>query len=284
MTQQRKSKRPAEGFDGPAATAIEGSRPLSARSVIASTLLGVEPPRLPSRLLVRSGELFGISEGTTRVALSRMVNAQELELEDGWYGLAGRLLTRQFRQTASRRAEHRAWTGTWQMAVVSVDRRDAGDRAALRDAMRQLKLAELREGVWLRPDNLGSPAERAPGAAEVVTTQCRWFGGVDPVPSAPSAPAALAAELWDLDAWASIATGLRRQMDAIVGGLEAGDPGSLAPGFVLSATVLRHMLADPVLPDELLPAHWPGTELRAEYDRYDQAFKDAWGNWFLSQL
>ena len=43
-------------------------KPMTARSVVASTLLGIEPPRLPARILVRSGELFGIAEGTTRVA------------------------------------------------------------------------------------------------------------------------------------------------------------------------------------------------------------------------
>ena len=47
-------------------------RPLTARSVIASTLLGVDPPRLPALALVRSGELFGLREGATRTALSRM--------------------------------------------------------------------------------------------------------------------------------------------------------------------------------------------------------------------
>ena len=55
--------------DGPAHDEGGGSgRALTARSVVASTLLGMSPPRLSSQLLVRSGELFGITEGTTRVA------------------------------------------------------------------------------------------------------------------------------------------------------------------------------------------------------------------------
>ena len=61
------------------ATTRNTERPLSARSVVASTLLGMRPPRLPTQILVRSGALFGIAEGTTRVALSRMVAAGELE-------------------------------------------------------------------------------------------------------------------------------------------------------------------------------------------------------------
>ena len=45
---------------GPEAFVSDDARPLSARSVIASTLLGMPTPRLPVRLLVRSGELFVI--------------------------------------------------------------------------------------------------------------------------------------------------------------------------------------------------------------------------------
>ncbi len=50
-----------------------GLRPLTTRSVLLSTLLGAHPPRLRARHLVRVGRLFGIAEGTVRVALSRMV-------------------------------------------------------------------------------------------------------------------------------------------------------------------------------------------------------------------
>ena len=59
-------------------TQLRNIAALTARSVIASTLLGTEPPRLPGRVLVRVGELFGITEGTIRTALSRMVASGEL--------------------------------------------------------------------------------------------------------------------------------------------------------------------------------------------------------------
>jgi phenylacetic acid degradation operon negative regulatory protein len=96
-------------------------------------------------------------------------------------------------------------------------------------------------------------------------------------------PAELAARLWDLDGWSRAASGLRAEMDELVGQLEAGDTAALAPGFVLSAAVLRHLLADPLLPTELLPPAWPGDPLRAEYDRYDRAFKSVWRDWFSRQ-
>ena len=66
---------------------------LSARSVIASTLLGTVPPRLPGRLLVAFAGEFGIQAGTTRTALSRMVDKGELRhLDGGQYELDGDLL------------------------------------------------------------------------------------------------------------------------------------------------------------------------------------------------
>jgi phenylacetic acid degradation operon negative regulatory protein len=268
MTQERKIGR-------------SSSRPLTARSVIASTLLGIDPPRLSARLLARSGELFGISEGTTRVALSRMVVAGELEPDDGGYRLAGHLLDRQERQRSSRVPVRQRWTGDWAMAVVADARRPAADRAELRSAMRVLRLAEYREGVWLRPTNLA--ADRDPVAAAVVDAQCRRFTGRPDGPADDEPADGLAARLWDLPGWAARADGLRTDMDALVGPLEAGDTAPLPPGFVLSAAVLRHLLADPLLPDELLPPSWPGAALRAGYDRYDRAFKSVWRDWFRSQ-
>jgi phenylacetic acid degradation operon negative regulatory protein len=279
MMQERKSDGAAVAPDptGPEAAPASSTRPLTARSVVASTLLGMSPPRLPTLLLVRSGELFGISAGTTRVALSRMVAAGELEPDEGGYRLAGRLLVRQARQSASRRAAVRPWDGLWSMAVVVDRRRTAPERSELREAMRVLRLAETREGVWLRPDNLDGG--HAPDAERVVDGQCRRFSSrpIDEV------PAEVAARLWDLDGWADRAHALRAAMDRLVGRLEAGDTDALAPGFVTSASVLRHFLADPLLPAELVPPGWPGHALRADYDRYDHAFKTVWSEWFRRQ-
>ncbi|MCX7620098.1 MAG: hypothetical protein N2037_04535 [Acidimicrobiales bacterium] len=274
MTDDRVTAR-SSATRGPEASSFL-RRPLTARSVIASTLLGMEPPRLPAQLLVRSGELFGISEGTTRVAISRMLAAGELEPEDGSYRLAGHLLTRHSRQRQSRTAQQKTWNGAWVMAVVNAERRNAADRSNLREAMRRLKLAELREGVWLRPDNLDP--DRSPPDTATLEAQCRCFR-TEPIQDASQ----LAGSLWDLTAWSKAAEELRAAMQQWLEPLERGDTDALAPGFELSAAVLQHMLADPLLPTELLPADWPGVELRTDYDRYDRAFKAAWRDWFRRQ-
>ena len=241
--------------------------------MVASILLGTTPPVLPVRVLVRTCELFGIAEGTTRVAISRMQAAGELEGDgDGRYRLAGRLLQRQARQEQSRHPRLASWSGRWRIGVVTADRRAAADRAGLRDAMRALRLAEWRPGVWARPDNL--PAGSLPGAESTVAAQCTLVDGRPEVDDRR-----LAASLWDLDGWAAVARGLRDEMAAALPSLDAGDTAALAPAFVLAAAVLRHQQADPLLPDELLPDGWPGARLRADYEDFEAAFRRLLRTW-----
>lgn len=250
-------------------------RPLTARSVIASTLLGVDPPRLPALALVRSGELFGLREGATRTALSRMAAAGEVVAENGTYALSGRLLERHSRQQAAREpAPDHDWDGTWELAIVLPDRRPADARSALRDAARRLGLAEVREGVWARPANLDP--HRAPAARAVVEAQCARLreARVDD-PTAFLDP-------FDLPGWAETARSLVDEMRADQPALDARDLGAIARTFVTDAAVVRHLLADPRLPAELQPPTWPGDELRTTFDRFDAAFSATWAHWHRS--
>ncbi|WP_328807631.1 PaaX family transcriptional regulator C-terminal domain-containing protein [Nonomuraea antri] len=224
---------------------------LSARSAVLSALLGSHPPRLSARHLVRIGALFGIAEGTVRVALSRMVAAGDLIQSTGRYTLSQRLIERQARQDESRDPHTRPWDGTWEVAIVTAERRAPADRAAFRHTMATLRLAELREGTWMRPANL------VRDWPELVSGQCTLIDGRphgDPTPL-----------LWDLAGWAAEARRLEGALDRADG---------LAEGFLVSAAVLRHLLADPLLPAALLPADWPGGELRARYDDFDRAYRE----------
>jgi phenylacetic acid degradation operon negative regulatory protein len=256
----------------------DARRPLTARSVIASTLLGTEGLTLPVPALVRAGELFGIAEGTTRVALSRMVAGGELVTEPGRYRLSGHLVERSLAQHEGRHPQPRAWSGRWQLAIVTAERRPPAERAALRKALARLHLAEWREGVWLRPDNLGPP-DRLPEAARVAGEQCTWVSGAL---EAETKPAELAGQLWDLEGWSVTAGPLLAAMAKTIGPLEAGDTAVLRDAFLLAAAVLRQVSADPLLPDELLPARWPGSSIREQYDRYEAALQSVLRTWFRS--
>ncbi len=261
--------------DSSARSVNGGDRPLSARSVIASTLLGMPSRQLDTATLVRSGELFGIGQGATRVALSRMRRAGEIEAEGDGYRLAGHLVHRQARQSVSRRGVTARWNGSWLLHVVSTDPRPSDQRVELRRAMKAGRRAELREGVWLRPDNLG-PEAFDPGLTAIVDRQCRAFAG------RPDQPAALASQLWDLAGWSGRTVLLIDRLDAGAQRLDRHGTRALADTFVLSATVLRHMQADPLLPGPLLPSGWPGRALRRSYERFDKAFTCVWTTWYRS--
>src|SRR3954451_15825186 len=122
--------------------------PLTARSVVASTLLGTDPPVLPVATLVKVAGLFGVNEGTARVALSRMAAAGEVEADEGRYRLAGHLLARQARQRESRSPQLRRWRGSWALVVVTAARRTAAARAEARRASPGARPGAAREGGW----------------------------------------------------------------------------------------------------------------------------------------
>ncbi|WP_406864728.1 PaaX family transcriptional regulator C-terminal domain-containing protein [Streptomyces sp. HUAS MG47] len=232
------------------ANATNVLRPLSTRSALLSLLLSAEEPALSARELIAGGRLIGFSEPTIRVALSRMVTAGDMtRTDDGGYRLSERLQHRQQRQEEAIHVRTRDWSGEWDMVVVTASGRSAADRAGLRAELAELRLAELREGVWLRPANL----------------ELTWPGHLDSVcerlTTRPARdPAELAAHLWDLPAWADRARAL----------LAATDTTDPALRFTACATSVRHLLEDPALPEELLPADWPGAELRKAHIEYNR--------------
>ena len=241
-------------------------RPLNARSVIGSLLLGVHPPRLPGARIVDWCTRFGIAEGTARVALSRMVDRGELRSDSGVYELAGRVRALQPAQDWSLDPHLEAWGGKWRFGVVTGSARAADARSALRDAMRRVRHGEVREGVWARPDNL--PAASAPGEAwATIDAQCSWWTG------APNDdPAWLATELFAPEVWATRARELQARLDRATTAIEASDDDALAAGFVVGAAALQHARRDPLLPPERLATDWPGGDLRAAYRRFQLAF------------
>jgi phenylacetic acid degradation operon negative regulatory protein len=245
-----------------------GDRPLSARSVLASALLGADEPRLRVGELVGVASLFGISGGAARTCLWRMVSNGELSSDDGVYALAGRLLERRQRVDVASRIDDTAlspWDGTWELAIVSLERRSATDRLALRKAAIALHLAELREGIWIRPDNLDR--DRLPTLRAVLDQQCVHFHGAE-----TDIPADAVRSLFSLDDWAVDARRLTAAMNDEFD-IEAAGADDSTYQFALSIAAVRHLELDPLLPAELIPDDWPAHDLREGYRRFDARFK-----------
>ena len=231
-------------------------RPLNARSLALSVLLGTHPPRLPARSLVSFAQLFDVSAGAMRTALSRMVAAGDVVNDHGIYGLSDRLLARQAAQDAGRRPAPRTWDGTWHTAVATADQRDLADRRIDRSVLDNARFGELRPDIWLRPANLPAPLL---GADWLVTTGA----------PAGTPPDELVARLWQLDAIAADARDLDAALDAASATLDRDDPASVPSAFALSARIVRFLRSEPLLPSDLLPAGWPVSQLRKRYEGFE---------------
>jgi phenylacetic acid degradation operon negative regulatory protein len=220
---------------------------MTARSVVLSVLLGAHPAWASAAELIRLTTDFGIKETTLRVALTRMVSAGDLVRSADGYRLSDRLLARQRRQDDAMRPQLRPWHGHWTTLIVTSVGTDPRTRAALRTTLHHKRFGELREGVWMRPDNLEFDVD-VEIRARMRIVQAR-----------DDAPAELAGQLWDLPSWAG--TGQRLVA-------EISRASDVPARFVVAAAIVRHLLTDPVLPGELLPADWPGTRLRTAYNDF----------------
>jgi len=220
---------------------------MTARSVVLSVLLGAHPAWATASELIRLTADFDIKEPTVRVALTRMVSAGDLVRSEDGYRLSDRLLGRQRRQDDAINPRLRKWDGAWKTLVITSVGTDARTRAALRNTLQDNRFGELREGVWLRPDNLDTvlPAHVRQRGRELQTRD--------------DDPADLAARLWDLPGWVRVGHELLDEMNS------AAD---IPEQFVTAAAMVRHLLTDPVLPQELLPENWPGAQLREAYNEF----------------
>lgn len=220
---------------------------LTARSVVLSVLLGAHPAWATTAELIRLTADFGINDNALRVALTRMVAAGDLIRSADGYRLSDRLTARQRRQDHALAPRVRVWDGAWTTLVITTVGIDARARASLRKTLQEHRFGELREGVWLRPDNLDVEL------ADEITGRVRVLRSHD------GDPAELAHRLWDLPGWVSAGRRLLEEM---------GDADGVPGRFVAAAGMVRHLLTDPLLPTELLPDGWPGAQLRSAYEEF----------------
>jgi len=225
-------------------------RPLTARSAILSLLLGAHPPSATVSDLVAFGRQVDINESAVRAALTRMVAAGDLLRDNGTYTLPERLLERQRRQDEAMQVPDGPWDGSWRIAAVVSSGKDAASRVNLRRSMLTAHFAELREGLWMRPDNLSwYPSDDIADDLELMSAR--------PEHDADH----LAHHLFQPGRWASVGHTLLAYADRV---------STARDRLTVFATVVRHLTHDPLLPAELLPDDWPGAALRETYD----AFRD----------
>jgi phenylacetic acid degradation operon negative regulatory protein len=224
---------------------------LTARGVILSLLVSNHPARPTPAQVVRAAGAFDIKESAARAALSRMVTGGDLVRAPDGFHLSAPLLERRQRVLHEVRQPTVPWDGEWEIVVVTGTGRDPGDRATLRSRLARLRLAELREGVWLRPANLIRPLNLTGQPVEVL--RGRPDGDADE----------LAATLWDRAGWEAESRRLLGLMDLAVSAVDR---------FTVATAIVRHLLTDPVLPPQLQPHPWTVEDVHAAWVAYQEEF------------
>lgn len=229
-----------------------GRRPLSVRSALLSLMLGAHPDVVVSHQLLAAGRELEMSASSIRVALTRAVSAGDLHRSADGYALGDRLLARHRRQLEAIQPSQTSWSGAWESVAVVVTGRSGVERAALRVTLTAHRLAELRDGLWLRPANLA----RTPSYTErddIIAFESRH-----------NEPRELVARLWDLNAWTETAYRVLAQLQAATAPISR---------LTDAAELVHHLSTDPILPPELEPDDWPPDLLRAAYAGYQRELR-----------
>ncbi|MGI9099300.1 MAG: PaaX family transcriptional regulator C-terminal domain-containing protein [Solirubrobacteraceae bacterium] len=156
------------------------------------------------------------------------------------------------------------WDETWHLVGFNVPEAARTARDTLRDRLMYLGAAAIHGGLYASPnawEELVLEAARTAGVERnltLLTTPDLSVGGVHE-------PRVLARTLWPLE---TLAGDYRAFLTDLDSRLSAPAPPTPEAGLAaVFRTVLEFstiMERDPLLPPELLPAHWPGTRARAE--------------------
>lgn len=211
--------------------------------------------------------VFGFSPQSVRAALVRMIHQDWLRNRRvgrrSFYALTprGRLRVEHGTQRVYA-LEHRPWDGKWRIFTYAVPE----SRRALRDRLRRelawLGMGPLAGSTWITPYDL-----REHLAAFITTHELTaYVAAFEGEHLGPSSDASLASRCWDLAAiarWheefvAANQPGLLRLQEQARMGQGSPDRNAFVEKIRLVHEYRKALYVDPWLPDELLPAQWPG--------------------------
>ncbi|MFB6986813.1 PaaX family transcriptional regulator C-terminal domain-containing protein [Streptomyces sp. NPDC056230] len=219
-------------------------------------LLGMtdQQVRLCVKRLVTEGRFT--QEGRGRKAVLRAIGATEQAL-----GPDVEFVAHAFRQDAGLAP----WDGIWHLVAFAVPESARTARDALRAALTRLGGAAVQGGLYLSA-NAWEP---------YVEDQARQLDVLDHLTLLTTdnlrqgdehEPAALARALWPqeeiADRYRRLASVARPRLRRLQEDADLPGPQRLAIAIELAAEFTRAMEPDPLLPPELLPQPWPGTQAR----------------------
>ena len=196
-----------------------------------------------------------VDASVVRTAMSRLT-------ADGWFerNRIGRnsfyRLVQSGRQTFDIATKHiygppaSDWTGRFELLLIG----NGGDRNAARDALKNAGFGSPLPGVWVAPSGVPVPEEAASAIRLEVSAE-------------DDSGRRLLSESWPLDRTADAYLKFMKTFEPLRAALARGTELSEAEAFTARILLIHHyrrvVLRDPLLPESLLPADWPGRAARA---------------------
>ncbi|MFV1992110.1 MAG: hypothetical protein ACC652_15365, partial [Acidimicrobiales bacterium] len=206
--------------------------------------------------LVHLGLAFGEPLEQIKEAIERAVCDERIAIGEDDVATAGvRTVLRLRTHSRARAHSHPIWDGTWVMVAFpdGVEHPDVPDH--VRTLLKADRLGELRQGIWLRPDNLGTMDK----LSQAATASQSYFPSTVRI----NRPRHMATMLWSLGDFARRSRILAETTESFCRQI-ANDPDSHAPqGWILMTALLTQIGLDPLLPPALFPRQWPGERFLA---------------------
>jgi phenylacetic acid degradation operon negative regulatory protein len=257
----------------------------TAKSLILDLLSTARGHSMPVSALLRTGELFGLSANSLRVALARLRSRGWVERDErGRYRLAESARVVQRHVAAWSLLEHRMtrWQGGW------IGLHSSGLPPLRSPALRQRRRALdflgfrfLATDLWVRPDNLE-------GGVHELRRRLHSLGLEDDAPvfslrDLDAKTQARALRLWDGQA---LCRGYRKGRDALLQSArrlrKLGAERALVESFLVGGRALRQLAFDPLLPEPIVPAA-PRQAFVDELRRYDRMGREHWREFMQAQ-
>ncbi len=195
-----------------------------------------------------------IDSSVVRTAMSRLAADGWLERNrigrNSFYRLAGK-----GRQTFEAATRHiydpppSDWTGRFELLLIT----NAEDREACREALRNAGFGSPLPGVWVAPSGVPVPGE----ATQAIRLE---------VSAEDDSGRRLLSESWPLGRTADAYVKFMTAFAPLRGWLDHGGGLDDLDAFIARILLIHHyrrvVLRDPLLPDALLPADWPGRPAR----------------------
>lgn len=251
----------------------------SVSKVILDLLSAIPTHEISVAVLCQAAELFGIAEQSTRVALTRLVKSGKvIKKERGIYAMdpSSNSLFRVIHRWLDKEQAVIEWDGCWLAVVDSALNRQ--DRKLLRAHSRALDIngfKPLKDSFYIRPNNLVGGIARLNEELKqlgLANTSC-----VFKIDQFLLQDEQRARTLWNVK---KIREGYKQMLAELSASNERLDSASVEAGAVesllLGRAIIRDIVRDPLLPDELLKSE-ERTQLIGAMRDYKERSKTLWG-------